>query len=57
MINWEQKGVKPAGDDVLTPAVVADPQYGCKFTDNNFTADDGTTIRNVQTNLVPRCGA
>ncbi len=57
MINWEQKGVKPAGDDVLTPAVVADPQYGCKFTDNNFTADDSNTIRTVRTNVVPRCGA
>lgn len=31
MVNWEQKGVKPEGDDVLDPAVVADPAYGCKF--------------------------
>ena len=31
MVDWEQKGVKPAGDDVLTPATVADPKYGCKF--------------------------
>ncbi|MET0962866.1 MAG: alpha/beta hydrolase [Noviherbaspirillum sp.] len=57
MVNWEQKGVKPAGDDVLTLAVVADPQYGCKFTNNNFTVDDSSTVRNVRTNVVPRCGA
>lgn len=55
MVNWEQKGVKPAGDDVLTPATVADPKYGCKFTDNNFTQDDGATVRNVRTNIVPAC--
>jgi hypothetical protein len=28
---WEQTGVKPEGDDVLTPAVVAADDYGCKF--------------------------
>lgn len=32
MVTWETQGVKPAGDDVLTPAVVADPNYGCTFT-------------------------
>ncbi len=57
MTNWEQKGVKPAGDDVLTPAGVANSQYGCKFTDNNFTVDDSTAIRNARTNVIPRCGA
>jgi hypothetical protein len=24
-------GAKPAGDDVLTPSVVASPTYGCAF--------------------------
>ena len=57
MVNWEQKGVKPAGDDVLTPATVADPKYGCKFTDNNFTVDDSTSTKTVRTTLVPACGA
>lgn len=28
---WEQNGVKPEGDDVLTPNVVAAEDYGCKF--------------------------
>ena len=55
MTTWEQKGVKPAGDDVLTPATVADPKYGCKFSDNNFTQDDSATTRNVRTNIVPAC--
>jgi hypothetical protein len=32
MIKWERDGVKPAGDDVVTAATVADPAYGCKFT-------------------------
>jgi predicted small lipoprotein YifL len=32
LTTWERTGTKPAGDDVLTPAVVADPNYGCKYT-------------------------
>ncbi len=32
LVNWVVNGVKPAGDDVLTPAVVANPNYGCTFT-------------------------
>ena len=58
MTNWEQNGVKPAGDDVLTPATVADPKYGCKFTDNTLTPDDVTpTTRTSRTNpaLIPSC--
>jgi len=31
MVNWEQKGIKPEGDEVLDPQVVADSEYGCKF--------------------------
>lgn len=40
MALWEQKGVKPAGDEVLDPAVVASPTYGCRFTDNTMTVDE-----------------
>ena len=29
LVNWVTNGVKPAGDDILTPAVVADPDFGC----------------------------
>jgi pimeloyl-ACP methyl ester carboxylesterase len=33
LVNWVENGVKPAGDDVLDPAVVAAPNFGCKFTE------------------------
>jgi pimeloyl-ACP methyl ester carboxylesterase len=32
LVGWVTAGVKPAGDDVLTPATIADPNYGCQFT-------------------------
>lgn len=32
LVAWEQGGPKPAGDDVVTPATVADPNFGCQFT-------------------------
>jgi hypothetical protein len=31
LVNWVTNGVKPAGDDVLTPSNVADPKFGCQF--------------------------
>ena len=33
LVNWVETGVKPAGDNVLDPAAVADPNFGCTFTD------------------------
>jgi len=54
MVKWEQTGVKPAGDDVLTPATVADPQYGCKFTDNTVGQDDGAATGRTRASL-PKC--
>ncbi len=33
LVKWVEGGVTPAGDDVLDPAVVAHPAYGCAFTD------------------------
>ncbi len=32
LVAWVEHGVRPEGDDVLTPEVVADPNYGCRFT-------------------------
>jgi hypothetical protein len=32
LVNWAVKGVKPDGDDILDPATVAAPNFGCKFT-------------------------
>jgi pimeloyl-ACP methyl ester carboxylesterase len=54
MTKWEQQGVKPAGDDVLTPSVVADPKYGCKFTDNTPSTDDSATLLRTRASL-PQC--
>lgn len=33
LVKWVEQGVKPAGDNVLDPAMVAQPTYGCTFTD------------------------
>ncbi len=33
LVAWLEFGVKPAGDDFLDPAAVADPDFGCEFTD------------------------
>lgn len=46
LVNWEQGGAMPAGDDVLTPGVMAAPTYGCMFTDNRITVDDRPAVRN-----------
>lgn len=32
LVAWQKTGQKPGGDDVLTPGVVADPNYGCAYT-------------------------
>jgi len=32
LVKWVEDGTRPAGDDVLSPAVVAAPSYGCSFT-------------------------
>ncbi|HEX6244122.1 MAG TPA: hypothetical protein VFZ61_24570 [Polyangiales bacterium] len=42
LIAWADGGAKPEGDDVLTPSVVADANYGCKFTSTAYTADETT---------------
>jgi hypothetical protein len=54
MVKWEQQGIKPAGDDVLTPSVVADPQYGCKFTDNTPSTGDSANLLKTRASL-PQC--
>lgn len=33
LVAWVVDGIVPAGDDVLDPLAVADPDYGCAFTD------------------------
>lgn len=54
MLKWEQTGVKPTGDDVLTAATVAASNYGCNFTINTTTQDDSPTIGAIRAAL-PAC--
>ena len=34
LVAWVDTGVPAAGDDVLDPAAVADPAFGCRFTES-----------------------
>ncbi|WVM88142.1 alpha/beta hydrolase [Halopseudomonas pachastrellae] len=52
LLTWEQTGVKPGGDDWLTPATVADPAFGCTYTNNA-----GEIPGNVERSLMPPCPA
>lgn len=52
MVRWERDGVKPAGDDVLTPATVAQPTYGCTFTDNTLGPDESGTTQALRPSIV-----
>jgi len=51
MLEWEQNGNKPAGDDFLNPATVADSQFGCQFT------VDGAPQTATRTFIAPLIGA
>ncbi|MGP4100891.1 hypothetical protein, partial [Nonomuraea sp. KM90] len=33
LVRWQRTGRRPLGDDVTSPATLADPAYGCRFTD------------------------
>jgi hypothetical protein len=34
LVGWVENGVEPDGDDLLDPAAVAAPDFGCAFTDS-----------------------
>jgi hypothetical protein len=58
MIKWEQSGIKPAGDDVVTPAVVAAPTYGCTYTKNTLGPDDSAFVGQLRAGIAastPAC--
>lgn len=58
MVKWEAGGAKPAGDDVVTPATVAAPTYGCTFTKNTPGPDDGAGtlgLRQIIAATTPAC--
>ena len=54
MVDWAERGVKPAGDDVVTPTVVADRDYGCAFTRDAGGPDDPPAVIATRRSL-PRC--
>jgi hypothetical protein len=33
MVEWVDTGIRPGGDDILNPEVVADPSFGCEYTE------------------------
>lgn len=53
MVKWAETGIKPAGDDVVTPATVAHPQYGCAFTRNAGGADDSQVTVGTRAVIAP----
>ena len=58
MIAWEGGGAKPAGDDVLTPATIAAPTYGCTFTRNDVSGpDESATTKALRPNAVSNSAA
>ncbi|MPQ98065.1 phthalyl amidase [Modestobacter sp. I12A-02628] len=46
LVTWVEQGVRPEGDDVLDPAAVADPRFGCRFTvpQRAFDTQDCTPV-------------
>lgn len=56
LVKWVEGGVKPAGDDVLNPAAVADPAFGCKFTDK-VSPRQWTTVPQLAFLTPPACPA
>ena len=55
MVDWEQKGTKPEGDEVLDLTVVAGASYGCKFTDNTFNETEKNSSLPASRAIVPAC--
>ena len=56
LVKWVETGVKPAGDDVLSPSVVAQTNYGCAHTDNTVGVDDTPLVKTWRTKgKLPAC--
>ena len=55
---WVEQGVKPGGDDVATASTVANPAYGCTFTNNTLVADDSAAAKALRIpGKLPACHA
>ena len=57
MVKWESGGAKPAGDDVVTPATVAAPTYGCTFTKNTLGPDESKATKGLRPAAVANSAA
>ncbi|MEO0951262.1 MAG: alpha/beta hydrolase [Pseudomonadota bacterium] len=49
LVLWVNEGIRPEGDDVLDPATVANPAYGCRYT----AGSTGQTPDILRTGLCP----
>lgn len=45
LVKWVETGAKPAGDDVVTASVIAQPSYGCAHTNNTVGVDDSAAVK------------
>ena len=54
MVDWAERGIKPAGDDVVAPAVVAAAGYGCAYTRDEGGPDDTPAVIATRRTM-PRC--
>jgi pimeloyl-ACP methyl ester carboxylesterase len=60
MVAWERDGIKPSGDDVVTPATVAATTYGCTYTRNTLGPDESGATRALRPGILastPACPA
>ena len=51
LVLWVNEGIKPAGDDILDPEQVADPYFGCQFTEGEV--DTPEDLRSGVCSLAP----
>ncbi len=58
LVRWVEQGSKPVGDDVFTPSIIANPAYGCAFTNNTLVADDSPGVKTIRApGKLPACPA
>ncbi|MCO1655985.1 hypothetical protein [Pseudonocardia humida] len=55
LVAWVDGGPKPAGDDVTDPAALADPDYGCRFSDRAAYDAAGPPSQNDTRRLYAPC--
>jgi fermentation-respiration switch protein FrsA (DUF1100 family) len=55
LVAWVEDGTVPAGDDVRDPRAVADPAYGCRFSDPEAYAEAGPASQTDTRRLFAPC--